>query len=662
VVSALERVSAGYPGTPVSGLAQLAAGLALLDAQKAKESLPLPSFHPDIQRTLLSDHAILALGHAQEALQQMDGAGQSYPRAAAIEAWGPLVCTCLEHAGEDLRKGERAAKGSGGFRAAGHGVSGPGPKGAAADRRGAGSARRANRRGSRHTTGVDREFHPSVPAHDTAPRLNGSSGPSPPAASPAERAARGLSQGLAFVEAGRNTDGRASLPRHPGRVLSEEEADLARVAPGPWPWSLARYCLAEAESALLHVKHTSGQGPEAAYPARPHPVSAGGSTDGFEQVAQQHAGTPWAEEALLALANEYQRTLGTTRPCPTGGGCSTRNPEEGKYASSGPAGATRPGPTTAPDATRPPPRPWSAPPWLRPPSAATPGFLYWAGTLAGRPGQIDRARPAPRGDGGALQETPITACGPGIAARLPAAPATAPPQDPRGRPLGRAGAGSARAPGRARPPAPAQIGSTRPRPSSMPCPFSRGASHHRLDRLAPRPHAARHRRHETRVSRVDRREAGDRLAPRGLAHPLPDALRRDAPREGRRGRARPVAVAALILQESTFDADALQPGRGPRPVAMSFRPPGASWPCDPPGPLSQGGAPRPRHQPGFRHPLPSSDFRPLRRTGGAGPWQGLQCGAASRGRLDGRNAAGDVPPEESHRGGYPVSTETRLLR
>jgi len=71
VADALARVSAAYPGTPASGLARLAAGLALLDAQKAKESLPY-LVHPDIQRTLLSDHAILGLGRAQEALQQMD--------------------------------------------------------------------------------------------------------------------------------------------------------------------------------------------------------------------------------------------------------------------------------------------------------------------------------------------------------------------------------------------------------------------------------------------------------------------------------------------------------------------------------------------------------------------------------------------------------------
>src|SRR5262245_46023878 len=37
---ALRKVSGAYPGTPASGLAQLAAGLALVGGQKARESLP----------------------------------------------------------------------------------------------------------------------------------------------------------------------------------------------------------------------------------------------------------------------------------------------------------------------------------------------------------------------------------------------------------------------------------------------------------------------------------------------------------------------------------------------------------------------------------------------------------------------------------------------
>ena len=53
----LARVTAAHPGTVASGLAQLAAGFALLDAGKEAEAIAYLT-HPDIQKTALTSQAL----------------------------------------------------------------------------------------------------------------------------------------------------------------------------------------------------------------------------------------------------------------------------------------------------------------------------------------------------------------------------------------------------------------------------------------------------------------------------------------------------------------------------------------------------------------------------------------------------------------------------
>lgn len=383
VVDALARVSAANPGTPASGLAQLAAGLALLDTQRARESLPYLA-HPDIQRTLLSDHAILALGRAQEALLQMDAAGQSFLAAAGVDFGGPVVCAGLERGGEAFVKASAPQKAVAAFERLAAACPAQAPK--ALQRIGEVQETRGDRAAAAAAYDrLDREFPLSGAAQETAPRLLALAALAP-AASPAERAARSLSKGLAFVEAGRNTDAVRSFRAIPGGTLSEDEADLARVRQARALVSLGR--LPEAEAALVPVKPTSAHAAEAAY-QRARIRYRRGSTDGFEQVAQRYPGTPWAEEALLALANEYQKDARDDEAAPYWRRLLAENPD-GKYVERAcwraawvdyRAGRYEAAAQALERTAR-----------LRPPSAATPGFLYWAGRSRAALGQIDRAR------------------------------------------------------------------------------------------------------------------------------------------------------------------------------------------------------------------------------------------------------------------------------
>jgi soluble lytic murein transglycosylase len=550
LVSALDRVSAGYPGTPTSGLAQLAAGLALLDAQKAKESLPY-LVHPDIQRTLLADHAILALGRAQEALQQMDGAGQSYLAAAATEAGGPLVCASLERAGEAFVKASEPQKAVEVFERLATACPAQAPR--ALQRIGEVQETRGERTAAAAAYDrLDREFPLSVPAHDMAPRLL-ALGALAPAASPAERGARGLSQGLAFVEAGRNTDAVRAFRGIPAGALSEEEADLARVRQARALVSLGR--LAEGESALLRVQPTSVHAAEAAYQRARIRYRRGGSTDGFEQVAQQHPGTPWAEEALLALANEYQKDARDDEAAPYWRRLLAENPADGKYVERAcwrsawadyRAGRYEAAAQALERTAR-----------LRPPSAATPGFLYWAGRSRAALGQIDRARQLLEETVERYKNSYHGVRARDVLARLPAAPAAAPPQV------------FAAAPSVGPEPGVPEPQATRVRQlllidrldeaqaELLALPFSRRGQatiawiDWRQDRLRPAISAMK------RAFPEWIGEAGDRLPAEvwRILYPIrfDETLRAKAAEEG----LDPSLVAALILQESTFDADAL---------------------------------------------------------------------------------------------------------
>jgi soluble lytic murein transglycosylase len=137
------------------------------------------------------------------------------------------------------------------------------------------------------------------------------------------------------------------------------------------------------------VPGTSPHAAEAAYHVARLVAKTTGRTDGFESVATQFAGTPWAEEALLALANHYQKDARDEEALPYYRRMLEGYPT-GRYAERAVwrvawadfrgrrfeqvAQALEPAARTSASTT------------------TTAGFLYWAGRARRELGQNDRAR------------------------------------------------------------------------------------------------------------------------------------------------------------------------------------------------------------------------------------------------------------------------------
>jgi soluble lytic murein transglycosylase len=544
---ALSRLSAAHPGTAISGLAQLAAGLALLDAQKAKESLPY-LVHPDIQRTLLWDHATIAFGRAEEALQQADAATQSYLAAAASNS-GPVACDALGRAGEVFARTNQALKAVEVFERQATGCPADAPK--ALQRLGEIHESRGDRASAAAAYDrLDRDFPTSAAAHDTAARLTALAALLPPA-SPADRAARGLPAGLALLEAGRNTDAVRAFRSIPPGVLSAEDADLVRVSQARALLALGRAI--EAQAALAPIKPDSPHAAEAGlYRARIKDRWSR-STGGYRQVLQDFPGTRWAEESLLALANEFQKDARDEEALPYWRRLLAEYPD-GKYVERAcwrtawadyQAGRYEAAAQALERTVR-----------LRPATASTPGFLYWAGRSRAALGQVDRARQLFEEAVQRYKHTYHGLRARDALPRLPAAPAS---------------------------PSPALLASTSAEPEpGVPEPQATRLRQllliDRLDEAQVELEALPHSRQgQATVAWIDWRrgrlrpaivamkrafpewigEAGDRLPAEvwRILFPLrfDESLRAKAAEEG----LDPSLVAALILQESTFDADAL---------------------------------------------------------------------------------------------------------
>ena len=146
---------------------------------------------------------------------------------------------------------------------------------------------------------------------------------------------------------------------------------------------------AEASAALAGVGGTSPYAPEADFTRARMKAALGPADDAYSAVAAKHAGTPWGEEALLALANNYQKDARDDDALPYWRRLLAEYPD-GQYAERAAwraswadyrAGRFEDAAQTLERTTR-----------LRPESFSTAGFLYWAGRSRAALGQNDRAR------------------------------------------------------------------------------------------------------------------------------------------------------------------------------------------------------------------------------------------------------------------------------
>jgi soluble lytic murein transglycosylase len=381
----LKRVTEKYPGSGASGLAQLAAGLILVDADRAREAIPFLT-HADVQQTMLPDHALLGLGRAQEALHEWDAASQSFLAAAGNpEVPSSFACEALRHAAEVSSQANEAARAKAALERALAQCSGQEPLlllQLAKVEEAAGQSEAAAAVYDR----LDREYPTSEQAKDAATRLAALSSLVPPM-STAARAARDLARGLALFESRRHSESASALKAYLSRAPTGEEADLARVR-------LARALLAlnrraDASAALAGVGAASPYAPEADFTRARIRAAQGPVDEAYSAVATKHSGTPWGEEALLALANNYQKDARDDDALPYWRRLLAEYPE-GQFAERAAwrtawadyrAGRFEKAALALERTAR-----------LRPESWATAGFLYWAGRSRAALGQNDRAR------------------------------------------------------------------------------------------------------------------------------------------------------------------------------------------------------------------------------------------------------------------------------
>ncbi len=208
-----------------------------------------------------------------------------------------------------------------------------------------------------------------------------------PARPAADRARDELQRGIALLAAGRSAEAIDALRAVPLPALLPAEADLARVRLGRA--LLARGRSKEGLALLQKVAADSPSAPEAAFQLAREQAKRTRSPEPYEGVAQKHRGTEWGEEALLSLANHYQKDALDDAALPWWRRLLAEYPQ-GRYveraawrvgAADYRAGRYEEAATTLEGTAR-----------TRPPSSATAGLLYWSGRARIAQGDNERGR------------------------------------------------------------------------------------------------------------------------------------------------------------------------------------------------------------------------------------------------------------------------------
>jgi soluble lytic murein transglycosylase len=379
----LLAVSQRFPGTPSSGLGHLLVGLRLLETSRPAAAIAHLT-HPDVQLTLLRDHALLGLGRAQDALGQNDAAARSY-LAAGNEPASAVSCIALPKAAELFRRTRQVEASVPALEQIAHSC----PREAPAALLELGRARLA--RGDRSAAAaafdrLDREYPTVAEAREARALLARLPGSMPPRTA-AERARILLGRGQALLAAGRTSEAIAAFRAVPLASLEPAEADLTRV--GLARALLARGGVAQGRALLRKIPSGSPHAAEAAFRLARDRERRTGIADGFEAVADRFPGTPWGEQALLSLANHYQKDALDEAALPWWRRLVAEYPH-GRYVERAAwcvgwadYRARRYGAAAQvlETAAR-----------LRPPSGWTAGFLYWSARARAAMGQPDRAR------------------------------------------------------------------------------------------------------------------------------------------------------------------------------------------------------------------------------------------------------------------------------
>jgi len=382
-IDALGAAAQRMAGSPSGGLARLAAGLELVDASRPQEALAELT-HPDIELTLLRDHASLAAARALEMLGRTSEAAAA-AMAAANDAASAVACDALPKAAELFTRAGQKEQAALALEAAATACPEAAPKALAA--LGALRLERGERAQAADAFDrLDRDYPLSAEARQARARLAVLAS-ALPASAPDERARRLLARGSALLAAGRSAEALESLRQVQLASLPKDEADLARVRLGRA--LIARGRRSEGRAQLVKLEAASPHAAEAAYRLADEAARRTRTAAPYVAVADRHPGTAWGEEALLSLANYYQKDALDEGALPWWRRLVAEYPD-GRYAE---RAAWRAGwgdyqAHRFEEAAQ----TFEATARRRPPGAATPGLLYWAGRSRLALGQQPEAR------------------------------------------------------------------------------------------------------------------------------------------------------------------------------------------------------------------------------------------------------------------------------
>jgi len=300
----LRAVSSAHPGTLASGLAQLEAGLRLLDDRRSAEAIPFLQ-HPDIRQTHLADYALFAQGEAYANTRD-------YPRAAAahlsvLEQYpaSPLRCGALLDAADAEAAYGRSEKGLVLLDQALHDCPDSLPSVLAAQ--GAvHQARKELKEAAELYLRLDREFPASPEAAAAAGALRALKAYAP-SLTPAERRARDLDKAKRLMAAGKNKEALVLLKPLLAGAAKGEESDEVHLRLGRAYAATGRD--GDALTALNGISTEARLGGEASYERAKIQSRRQRNPSPFQAVADRYPNTPWAEDALLSLAYFYLKDM-----------------------------------------------------------------------------------------------------------------------------------------------------------------------------------------------------------------------------------------------------------------------------------------------------------------------------------------------------------------
>jgi soluble lytic murein transglycosylase len=382
-IGALSGVAQKFAGTPTAGLARLGAGLRLLDAGRPQDALTQLT-SADVDKMLLRDQALLASSRALEALKRFGDAARAAV-AAADDPGGEVTCEAMPEAARLFARAGDKEQSLAALERAFKSCPALAPETlltlgnerlARGDRAGAAAAFEA----------IERAYPLEPEAQSARARLPALADTLPPRSAD-ERARMQLERGGKLLDAGRTTEALAVLRTVPLGSLSGDDADLVRVRLGRA--LLARGRRNEGRALLLKIEAGSPHAAQAAFRLAGDSARRTGTAEAYIPVADGFRGTPWGEDALLALANHYQKDALDDAAAPWWRRLLNEYPD-GRYAeraawragwSDFRAGRFQSAAETFETTAR-----------RRPPGSATAGLLYWAGRARLALGDGERAR------------------------------------------------------------------------------------------------------------------------------------------------------------------------------------------------------------------------------------------------------------------------------